>query len=425
MKTNKFIVYVTSALIFFSACKKSDTPSVDNEPDTDTPREGVFVLAAKAGLAGADVMYTSNTLDAGVFETTGKGVEQKGADRSYVVNNGMIFSFLFGGSAPGAVTAYKINANKQLEKVTDFQTETMHAYGIIGDDILMVKNAWQATEEYAKWYRFDTKMLQIVAQGEINANQLAGNGGKAFFTDLKQVGNKVFAPYWNIESGVTFASDYPDSTMIAVYSYPDMKLEKVIRDARTGSIGAYFRSGIEVDEQGDVYVIGTKLGPDKSIKYSTKTPVAFMKIKKGTTEYDKSYFFNITEASGGKYIFKKLYLGKGNFLLVMGDNAERYGTTMGLSNPISFAIANVYDATFKWVTGVPTPTSIYRTTEYSYNYSPLDGKTGYLGINVLDMETFSLKGSVYKFDAETATATEALTLDKGGLTSVNWLPISE
>jgi len=413
-------------MIFFSACKKNDHPPIDNEPEAETPQEGVFVLAAKKGLAGADVLYTSATLE-GVLETEGKGVEQNGADRSYVVQNGMIFSFLFGGSAPGAVTAYKINTAKQLEKVSSFQTETMHVYGTIGDDILMIKNAWQPEEEYANWYRLNTKTLQIVAQGEINANQLAGNGGKAFFTDLKQVGDKVFAPYWNIESGRTFRTDFPDSTMIAVYSYPDMKLEKVIRDARTGSIGAYFRSGIEVDEQGDVYVIGTKLGPDKSGQFSTKTPVAIMKVKKGTTEYDKSYFFNITEASGGKYIFKKLYLGKGNFLLVTGDKPNAYGTTDGVLGGygIRFAIVNVYDATFKWVTGAPDTQSIYRTTEYSFNYSPLDGKTGYLGINLLDMNTFTFKGAVYKFDAETAAATETLTLDgQGGFTSINWVPVT-
>lgn len=145
-----------------------------------------------------------------------------------------------------------------------------------------------------------------------------------------------------------------------------------------------------------------------------------MKIKQGTTDYDKSYFFNITEASGGKYVFQKLYLGKGNFLLTMADRADTYGTTMGLANPITFAIANVYDASFKWVTGATDPKSIFRTTEYSFNYSPLDGKTGYLGIN-----TLTSPGIIYKFDAETATATPGLASDGGGFTSVNWVPVSE
>ncbi|WP_125720484.1 DUF4374 domain-containing protein [Flavobacterium ustbae] len=422
MKTTKLLALLCASL-FLGACSSNDNS--DEEPVINEPVEGMFVLTAKKGLAGADLLYTNSTLD-GTLTTTGKGIEQNGASRTYLTHNGFIYSFMFGGSAPGAVTAYKVNALKELEKVTDFQTETMHVFGTIGDDILMMKNAWQPEEEFNNWYRLDTKTQQIVARGEINANKLAGNGGKAFFTDLKKVGNKVFASYWNIESARTFRSSYTDSTMIAVYSYPDMKFEKVIRDARTGSIGAYFRSGLEVDELGDVYVLGTKLGPDKTGAHSTKTPVAFMKIKKGTTEYDKSYFFNITAASGGKYVFQKLYLGKGNFLLTMGDNPDTYGTTMGLSNPISFAIVNVYNSTYKAVTGAPDPASIYRTTEYSNNYSPLDGKTGYLGINIIDMATFSISGSIYKFDAETATMTKALTLDTpGGFTSLDWLPVTK
>lgn len=428
MKIPKLIFIVISTLVFsvfiFSACSKDSVAPDEEEPqeEEEGPREGVFVLAAKKGLAGADILLTSNTLDEGEISTSGTGVEQSGSDRTYFVKNDMIFSFMFGGSAAGAVTAYKVNASKQLEKVTDFQTETLHTYGGVGDDILMIKNSWQAAEEYMQWYRFDTKKLEIVALGEINTKELAGKqkNEMAFFTDIKQVGDKVFAPFWSIQSGQNFRTSNPDSTFIAVFSYPDMKLEKVIKDARTGSIGAYFRSGMEVDENGDVYVIGTKLGPDSDGQYSTKTPVAFTKIKNGTTEYDKSYFFNITEASGGKYIFQKLYLGEGNFLLVMGDQPNTYGTTMYLYTPISFAIANVYDASYRPVTGANIPASIYRTTEYSYNYSPLDGKTGYIGIN-----TLTDPGAIYKFDAETATATPALKVDAGGFTSISWVPVSE
>lgn len=415
MRASKFIFIAVLALLF-SACKKDKTSQ--EPPVEETPGEGVFVLATKAGLVGKDILVTSNTLDGGVLSTTGVGIEQSSSDRTYFTHNNILFSFMFGGSAAGAVTAYKVNAQKKLEKVTDFQTETMHTYGAVGDDVLMIKNSWQPAEEFMKWYRFDTKKLEIVGSGEINTKELVGKekNEMAFFTDVKQVGNKVFMPFWSVQSAQNFRSSNPDNTYIAVYSYPDMKLEKVISDTRTGSIGTYFRSGMEVDEQGDIYVIGTKLGPDMDGKWSTKTPVAFTKIKKGTTEYDKSYFFNITDASAGNYVYQKLYLGKGNFLLVMADKASTYGTTSGA---MKYAIANVYSASFKWVTGAPA--SIFRATEYSYNYSPLDGKTGYIGIN----EGIFSPGAIYKFDAETATATKALALETAGIVSINRLLVSK
>lgn len=427
MKKNKFILFGLIILAFFSACSKDDNPANNSGPDEDKPKEGIFVLAAaKNPLVPTDILYTSNTLDSGVLITEGTGIEQDGTYHNYVVNNGLFFSLLFGQGNPGAVTAYKANSKKQLEKVSSFQSETMTAFTVAGDDILMVKNAWQPAEQYTKWFRFDTKTLQIVAQGEIDANALAGNGEKAFFTDLKKVGDKIFAPFWCIESGLNFQTNYQDSAYMAVYSYPDMKLEKVIKDARTGGIGAYFTSGIDVDENGDVYVIGTKLNWDKAGKYSTKTPVAFMKIKKGTTEYDQSYFFNITNVANGEYIYKKMYLGKGNFLLTMCPKPYAYATVFYgslLYGGVKLAIANVYNGTFKWVTGVPDSKSIRATTEYGANYTQLDG-TGYLGIYYT--EGSANKSAVFKFDAETATAVPKLVTDgKAAITSINWLPVTE
>lgn len=425
MQTSKFTIIAILALIF-SGCTKAPVAPVDEppieeppveQPPAEEPRDSVFILTTKAGLFGKDVIVSHSTLDEGTVSPVGAGIEQSG-ERTYFTHNDMLFSFKFGFAGAGDVIAYKANADKKLEKVTELQTETMHTYGAVGDDILMIKNSWQPAEDYMQWYRFDTKKLEIVASGEINTKELAGlsTNEMAFFTDVKQVGNKVFMPYWSIQSGQNFRSSNPDQSYMAVFSYPDMKLEKVIKDTRTGSIGIYFRSSMEVDEHGDLYAIGTKLGPDMAGNHSSKTPVAIMKIKNGTTEYDKTYFFNITAASEGHYIYQKLYLGKGNFLLIMATQPNTYGTTSGA---MKYAIANVYDASFKWVTGGPE--SIFRATEYSNNYSPRDGKTGYIGFNT----GFNTPGVVYKFDAETATAAPALGIEAAGITAINMLYVTK
>lgn len=429
MKKDRLFFSIMAAFIVFSACSKDDDTIGGGNQDDETAAEGVFVLTAASNPAvPVDYLYTSSTLDSGVLVTEGTGIQQDGTYHNYLTNNGLFFSLLFGQTDPGAVSTYKVNNQKQLELASTFQTESMTTFTNIGDEILLVKNAWQPDEQYTKWYRLDTKTLQIVAQGEIDAVALTdGKGEKAFFTDLKQVGDKVFAPFWPVQSGRNFATAYSqDSTFIAVYSYPDMTLEKIITDSRTGGIGAYYTSGIEVDESGDVYVIGTKLNWNTATQYSTQTPVAITKIKSGTTEYDKSYFFNITDASGGQYIYKKLYMGKGNFLLTMVPKPYVYATVYYaplLFGGVKFAIANVYNGTFKWVTGTPGPTAITSTSEYSPSYSALNG-TGYVPIYY--KENGASKSSVFKFDAETATATPGLTTDgKAAITSISWIPVTE
>ncbi len=430
-KTNRLIPYILAATFTLSACSKDDDLT---EQPYEEPVESAFVLTAASNPAvPVDYLYTSSTLEPGVLTTEGKGVEQDGTYHNYIVNNGLFFSLLFGQTNPGAVSVYKMNGQKQLEKVSSFQTESMTAFTNVGTDILLIKNAWQPAEQYTKWYRLDTKSLQIVDQGEIDAVALTeGKGEKAFFTDIKKVGDKVFAPFWPIQSGKNFATEYSqDSTFVAVYSYPSMTLEKIIKDSRTGGIGAYYTSGIEVDEKGDVYTLGTKLNvnlsnPFSESSYSTATPVAFTKIKNGTTEHDLSYFFDITSASGGEYVYKKLYMGKGNFLLTMVPKPYVYATVFYapiMFGGIKFAIANVYDKTFKWVTGAPGPSNITSTSEYSASYSPLDG-TGYVPIYY--KEGGVSKSSVFKFDAATATATPTLTTDgKAAFTSIHWMPVTK
>lgn len=405
----KSLVYVATAIVLLGACKKDSNTTT---PVEETPKEGKFVISALPYMTyimgnGADLLYTSNTLDSGTLITSGTGIEQDGISRNYLTHNNQFFSLLFGQGNPGAVTTYSLNTAGALQKVSNFQSETMTARTIVNDDILMIKNAWEPTTAYSSWYRVSTSALEIAAQGEINTNTISGNGEMALFTSLKQVGNKVFAPFLCMKTGRSFGTDFRDSSWIAVYSYPDMQLEKVIRDNRTGAIGAYFTDCMEVDEKGDVYAIGTSLGTSEGTSSSTTStkPVGIMKIASGTTAYDQSYFFNISQASGNKYVFRQLYLGKGNFLLMMSESHAVYANGAKL-----FAIANVYDQTFKWVTGAPDASSILQISEYSNNYSGLDG-TGYIGMAVSNDDGTVTTG-VYKFDAATATAKLGLTISK-------------
>lgn len=423
MKTNRLFLLIIAGAVLLNACKKDDKKV--EEPEVTGPVEGRFVVTALPYMAfllgnSADLLYTTSSLDEGILTTEGKGIEQDGTSRNYVVHKNTFFSLLFGQGNPGAVTAYNMGADATLKKVTNFQTETMTAFAPVGDDILMIKNAWEPTQDFSNWYRVSATDKIIAAQGQINTNTLSGNGEMAMFSSLKQVGNKVFAPFLSIKTARSFQTAYPDSSWMAIFSYPDMKLEKVLRDNRTGAIGAYFTDAMEVDEKGDVYALGMSLGVTSTNTKSTK-PAGFMKIKSGTTEYDNSYFFNITAASGGKYVFRKLYLGKGNFLLMMSDTHDTYA-----NRAKRFAIANVYDSTFKWVTGTPDPADILSITEYSGNYAPLDGNTGYVGIVVIAADGASFASKVYKFDAATATAKPGLTVEgQNIIRSINWVPVSK
>jgi len=388
------------------ACSDDDK-TVDPGTNPIVPSTSRYVVAsAPIGSSGvADYLLTTSDLSQGTVSTVGKGIEQDGSYRYYLTHKGKFFSLLYGQGNPGAVTTYTLNEAGELVKKSDFQSETVQVFAPAGDDILTIKVP-RSGNESASWFRINADQSKIVGEGQVNIVKLAGNGERAHFTWATQVGDKIFAPYMSIKGAApdVFGTAYPDSSWIAVFSYPGMQLEKVIKDNRTSSLGSYFNNGLLVDENGDTYgfspAVATTSGKQTGVK-----PSAFVKIKKGTTEFDRSYFFNVQQKSGGKKVIGQTYLGKGKSLLYMlTDPNDQYGTTR-------LAIADIYNQTFTWVTG--TPESIVSgSASYNNNTVSADGKTIYVGINT-DAGSW-----VYTLDIATAMAKQGLKVEGGEITAI-------
>lgn len=386
----------------------SDDKTVDpGEEIVDPVTTSRYVVAsAPVGSQGvADYLLTTSDLSQGTISTIGNGIEQDGSYRYYLTHKGKFFSLLYGQGNPGAVTTYTLDDKGALVKSSDFQSETVQVFAPAGDDILTIKVP-RSGNESASWFRINADQSKIVAEGQINIVQLAGNGERAHFTWATQVGSKIFAPYMSIKGAApdVFGTAYPDSAWIAVYSYPSMAFEKVIKDDRTSFIGTYFNNGLSVDEKGDTYAFSASSATNSGVATSTK-PSGFTRILSGATEFDKSYFFNVQEKSGGYHIANQTYLSNGKFLLYM------YGTVNTATGSKKLAIADVYNQTFTWVTGAPE-TIASSSASYNNNTVSEDGKSVYVGVN-------SDAGSwVYTVDIATAVAKQGLKVEGGVITAI-------
>lgn len=379
------------------------------ESESGNPKSGNFILtvtpAATTGVA--DYLLTSQTLDSDTISTKGNGVEQDGSYRYYVTHNGKFFSMLYGQGNPGAVTAYNIQ-NGKLNKLTNFQTETVQAFAPVNDDLLLFKISRNKNTPNSSWYKVNTNSLTITAEGTVNTLEMTSLGELAHFTWIKQVGTKVFAPYQTIIDR-SFNTKYPNQASIAIFNYADMKLEKIITDTRISFIGQYFQDGLSVQENGDVYGFSPAAATTDG-KVSTTKPSAIVKIKSGTTEFDQSYFFDVEAASSGLSITSWMYLGNNTYIVNASTKAEK----LEGSSSIRVGIVNVVDKTYKAVTGMPELTTISSLT--TNNYTSKDGKTGYIGVNLKDGTSY-----VYKIDASTQKATRGLRVEGGTLTAVQHL----
>ncbi|CAM4047004.1 protein of unknown function [Pedobacter westerhofensis] len=405
MKTNitKAFLALAFAAVFASCSKNSDSEAVANDP-------GNYILAVTpvASTAVADYLLTASDLDKGTVSILGNGIEQDGTYRYYVTANNKFFSMLYGQGNPGAVTTYNIT-NGKLTKLSNFASETVQAFAPVNDDILMLKIPRAITNPLANFYRVNTTSMLIVGEGTVNTQTILGNGESAFFSWIKQVGTKVYAPFFSIKAccGAAFGTAFPDQAWIAVYSYPGMQLEKVITDNRTSFIGRYFTDGLAVVENGDTYAFSSSVATSNGTILNSTKPSAITRLKSGVTEFDQTYLFNFETKSNGYVITNWTYVGANNFVANVSKKADRGAYTVGNE----LAIVNVADQSVKMVTGMPLPSEIASIT--SNNYSPKDGKTAYYGVNLKTGASY-----VYKIDASTAVATQGLKVEGGSLTAI-------
>ena len=392
------------ALTAFSCSSDSDKSGNETGGGTDTGKTK-YIITATTGAAGiADYLLTTDDISTGSITTTGNGLEQDGSYRYYITNQNKFFSLLYGQGNPGAVTTYGLSTEGKLVKTSNFQAETVQVFAAVDKDILTIKVPRSGDASIASMYKIDAEKSLITGEAQQDTKKLAKNGERAFYTWATQVGDKVYMPYMSIKGdGVdNFGTKYPDSTWVAVYNYPELKLEKVIKDNRTSYLGAYFTNGLIQDENGDAYGFSSAAATSNAVVISTK-PSAVVKIKKGTTEFDQSYFFNVQEKSGGYKISSTSYISKGKVLLLMFGNV---GTNKGA---VKLAVADVYNQTFTWVTNAP---AILTSATSRYNIVSEDGNSAVIGLNTPEGNW------IYTINGTTGVATKGMKVEGGDITAI-------
>lgn len=431
MKSLTHYVTLLFVPLLLLSCSDSTSVAPGNNGNENKDPSVQFVIAAKPTASqenSADYLLTVDNLSNGSVSLLNHGIEQDGSARNYVVNGNKFYSLLYGFGAPGAVTVYQLNSAGELVKIKDFQSESFNTLAPVKDDVLMMKIPKKdANDPTAHWYRLNTDNSQFVANGQINVIELANKGESAYFSWITQVGDQVFASYFTIDrqGDNIYSTSYPNSAWIAVFSYPEMELQTVIKDDRTSFVGRYFTKGLSVDEKGDIYAFSSATAMNEVGDMISSKPSAITRIKSGTYKFDQDYFFNIKKASGGYYLTNHVYASDGNVLLFMRDIDKKDPWAAGHR----LAIVNVYTKSFTWVEGLPDPSAITNVTARygANNYVSEDGNTIYTGITIAadttaDGTVIKEGGSyVYAIDVQTATAKQGLKVEGGVIKAIKRL----
>lgn len=296
--------YILLAVIGFctASCEKSD---IGNEETPFAPY--VLSLGITANSSTTYYVVTTDDLMSGTISAVGKGIEQNGF---HDYEQGEQTIFCIGGLGVTKATGITRNSNGLLEEKGDF----------VFDSSLGVFTQINSNEMLGLEIPANAESGNQITFYTVNINDISIKNKKtASIAPLAQIewpsltglcmrNDKVYVTYMHMNPK-TFETKYTDTAYVAVFSYPEMTFEKLLKDTRTGPAGSWYaHNGMLKTENGDIYLMSNS-SISNGYSQSTKK-AAFLRIPANKSDFD-DYYFDFETVSGGLKPAHIKYIGNG------------------------------------------------------------------------------------------------------------------
>ena len=229
---------------------------------------------------------------------------------------------------------------------------------------------------------------------------------------------KLFLAYQKYYPDGTSTAIAVDKAYVAVLTYPEFELEKLLVDDRTSSIGAFGPStGIEQAENGDIYSFSSS--SEASGIIGATNPSGVLRIPNGTTDFDPTYFFDVENAPNGGKIYWMDYIANGKALarIVLDDTIGPWGAFAEQGTHLKLVVLDLVNKVVTDVQGIPHHANRYTAQTFVEDGNAyITARTGpplAIGEGSTEGKTF-----VYKIDVQNATATRGAEVAGLGLKGI-------
>ena len=391
-----------TACMTFTSCSSDDNEDNGSGSTTIDPKEMSFVVTSgdpSSDLTGGVYMKVYSDLSTA---KTGQSVYgTSDAVRSYdsftqVTYNktsGIFTGYIYArgaseqglGSKKAGLRSYKVENGKMMEAASPVLVEAFGNTGTFGT----YSYAAQISKPYAM-------VIDQTGAGNniaVDLTQYAIDEVNPNISNIVDLGDNKVAMVLNYSNR--------DSAVVAICDY-SLNIQKMIYDNRIGtSVGAmrsvrYTQSGL--DDNGNVYVF--------SGSSATDSKVGAIRIKKGETEFDKSYMFDILSKADGYRFRKAFHISGSKFLLEFYTDKTKYGN---MDTSGKMAVVDMDTQSLTWVTGLPDASTVSFGWGDGYAgayYLPVAAPTSMSGGSG---STTSVTPTIYKIDATTGVATAFMT----------------
>jgi hypothetical protein len=344
--TSKAALTVLAMSAVLASCKKDD-----DTPATPAVEKPYIVTMAYAPASGYDYSYFTvpfKDLMTGSISAKGQGTEQVGYFDYKKIGTTI---YAIGGLNDVKVTALQQTETSGLvEKGSNtFPAAIADIVEADGSNLLAV--SMNNATNMISFYQMTKNTVTVAKKVDVPTSDLYTTDTMlgVNYSGMAVVGNKVFLSYY-ISNKTTFETPNTAQAEVAVYSYPEMQFQNVIRDSRVGPIGGFnVKNGLIEDESGNVYAISNS-NPANGFSQSTR-PSGILKIANGSSTFDAGYFFDVNGKSGGNAVHL-LYLGNGKAFAKL-NVTDRAAQTRWSDGMLKAAVIDFNSQTVNMVSGLP------------------------------------------------------------------------
>lgn len=389
--------------ITITSCSNDDEGgSTPVEPEAS--KEYTYIVGVESATTDeTDILSQTNSVESGTISPVGNGFEQPAW---MVFFQGVDQIFAAGYTSAPEIVSYSVE-NGELVKGDSFFTDLgIYARDVVDEGNMVLIGSPRKGLGNKKIYRVNTNAMAITKTVETKFGNEPTDSLLAFPTDALVRDGKLFASYYLTHARGDFSTPKANEAKIAVFSYPGLEFEKIIMDDRAPNVGRYYTTNaMQEDEKGDIYTFSPS-ALSCGFAPTPKTNSGVLRIKKGSTDFDKSYHIDFETLSGGYKLNDLLYVADGKAVVRVVKEDETnpkflwatYAPT-GETPLIETGILDLYNKTFKLLPEVPKAGGGWNTAHL------VQGKKLYLGASA---KTFA---DIYVIDVEKGTATKGAKID--------------
>lgn len=286
--SKKLTAFLAAASLFAASCSKNETP------DSNQTADITYAIANVSGAYPNQTTYIQGLANLDMSSLDNSKAVESASFASQWAYGGSVF--LTASGSPATMTKYSFDANGKTVQSGQLVVSGANTFSSV--------EFVSSTEAYAsvggglaKLIKFNPSTFQKT--GEIDLTPLVKTGAAStYYLGVKARDGKLFLGVQCFNSSF---DQLIDSAFVAVIDIASSKVEKMISDARTSNIflAGSSVSGFAMDSNKDLYIEALGDG----IK-----PSGILRIKSGSTDFDKDYFFDLKAATGkdcaSLYLFK-------------------------------------------------------------------------------------------------------------------------